>query len=149
MEKLESVLPASAERHLQAAGEVVSNHPVLSSVGAIGVGAAGIAVSPLMAIAGQGLVCIGLLVAGVSGYVNHRNYGTPFGTGSTFGLGMTAVGVLVYGSSFVLMGAGGVAVATGLGVGAYSGVKAIAGLRKPKLVMNEPLMLEGGGYESG
>ncbi|VGO14441.1 hypothetical protein PDESU_03002 [Pontiella desulfatans] len=82
--------------------------------------------------------------------MNHRNYGTPCGAGSTFGLGMAGVGVLVYGSSFVLMGAGGVAVATGLGLGAYSGVKAIAGMRQSKQIINhEPLLLEGGDNESG
>ena len=49
---------------------------------------------------------------------------------------------------YVVLGAGGLAVVGGVGLICYSGVKAIAGLRKPKrIIVQEPLLLEGGPAE--
>jgi hypothetical protein len=107
---LESMMPASAARHLQAVGDVFMNHPVFCSVGAIGVGAVGIALAPLLIVAGQSIMVLGGIVAGVSGYANHKSYNNEYGAGVKLGVGMLVAGAVVYGSSYVLLGASGLAV---------------------------------------
>ena len=149
MGELESMIPVRAVRPLQVVGEAISAHPVACSLGAIGAGVAGIAVAPLALVAGQTIMVLGGIVAGVSGYANSKTYNGEYDAGVKLGVNMLVAGAVVYGSSYVLLGAGGVAIAGGLGVGAYSGVKAIAGRRKLKrITVREPLLLEGG-YDAG
>ena len=134
------VIPASAVRHLQVAGMIVKDHPVACSLGAIGVGAAGIVVAPLAMAAGQGIMILGGIVAGVSGFANSN--GHDFDNGVKLGLGMLAAGAVVYGSGFVLLGAGGVSIAAGVGGTAYAGVKAITKAVKSNRRIVGPLLLE-------
>lgn len=140
--KLEQMVPAEVMKPLQVVRKAVDKHPVASALGSVGAGAAGIMLSPLAMTAGQGLAMVGGVLL-LLGFITKADFGLRYGTM------LLVTGIAVYGSGFVLMGAGGVAVATGLGLGAYSGVNAIAGLRRSKLVVTEPLLLEGGDYESG
>ena len=139
-------LPASAVRQLQATGVLVSNHPIACSLGAIGVGAAGIVLSPLAMAAGQSIMIVGGIVVGVSGYVASKYGGDELTIGMKLGAGILAAGAIVYGSGYVLLGVGGLSVASGIGLGAYAGVKAISRRSRAKrVVAGEPLLLTEGG----
>ncbi len=141
--KLESMVPVSAARHLQAIQSAIVEHPVASALGAVGVGAAGIAVFPLLLVAGQSIMVLGGIVAGVSGYLDSKSYDDEYAGGVRLGLQAVAVGALVYGSGYVLLGAGGLAVVGGVGLGGYAGVKAIMGRRSKQIITKVPLLLEG------
>jgi hypothetical protein len=135
------VLP-EAVKPLQVIREVVTKRPLTTALGSVGAGAAGIVLSPLAMTAGQGLAMVGAVLL-LLGFIAKADFGLRYG--ALF----LACGAALAGSSFVLMGAGGVAIATGLGLGAYSGVKAIANRRTKQIVITEPLLLEGGFNESG
>jgi len=141
--KLESMVPVSAARHLQAIQSAIVEHPVASALGAVGAGAAGIAVFPLLLVAGQSIMVLGGIVAGVSGYLDSKSCNDEYAGSVRLGLQALAVGALVYGSGYVLLGAGGLAVVGGVGLGGYAGVKAIMDRRNRRITISEPLLLEG------
>lgn len=143
-------IPSRSTEYLSVATGRVTNHPVLTSVGSIGVGAAGIAVSPLLMVAGQWLLGVGIGVAILSLVVDSLVDDEPCKGGVKLGLGIAAGGFITQGAGYIVLTAGVVTATAGVGLGAYTGLKAIAEHRKAKLIhMHEPLMLEGGNYEQG
>lgn len=137
---IEGMVSGKAVKPLQTAWEIVGNHPLTTALGTAGAGAAGIILSPMAMAAAQGVAMAGgaLLIFGAFAKADSAiRYG---------GL-LLVSGAVLAGSSFVLMGAGGVAVAAGIGLGAYSGVKAITNRRSRPITNNEPLLLEGGDNE--
>lgn len=153
---LEGMVPGRVIRPLQATLGVVLDHPAVFSVGSIGIGAAGIAVSPLVLSAGMAVMAVGVISVGLSAYGKSRSDGIYSdlpsdwaNVGMKLGLALLAVGALAYATGYVVLGAGGLAIVTGLGLGAYSGVKAITNRRQSQIIVSEPLLLEGGDNESG
>ena len=141
-EMLESMVPAGAVKPLQAIQTAIVKYPVASALGSVGAGAAGLILSPLAMAAGQGLVMAGGVLL-LFGLITKAEFGLKYGAL------LVVAGTCVYGSGYLLLGAGGVAVTAGIGLGCYSGVKAIVGMRKLKrITVKEPLLLEGG-YNAG
>ena len=142
------VIPASAVRHLQVAGEAFKKHSGSCSAIAIGAGVAGLVLAPLAMAAGQTIMVLGGIVALASGYAGTKYNDDELGSGVKLGVSLLGVGALVYGSSYVLLVAGGMSVVSGIGLGAYTGVKAISKVVKSnRRIVNGRLLLMEGKHE--
>jgi len=137
------MIPSVAVRPLEVAVGALKHHPVLCSMGAVGAGIAGFIVAPFVMAAGQIIMVLGGVVGGVSLF-SGANSGDPvFDDGVALGVKMLGAGAVVYGASYVLLGAAGLSVAGGVGL-AFTGAKAIAGVVKERrrLVQGDNLMGE-------
>ena len=141
---LDRMIPSVAVRPLEVAVGALKHHPVLCSMGAVGAGVAGFIVAPFVMAAGQIIMVLGGVVGGVSLF-SGANSGDPvFDDGVALGVKMLGAGAVVYGASYVLLGAAGLSVAGGVGLGAFTATKAIAGVVKERrrLVQGNNLMGE-------
>ncbi|MDF7826986.1 hypothetical protein P4B35_23380 [Pontiellaceae bacterium B12227] len=131
---------------LGAARGTIQNHPVLSSVGSIGIGAAGIVASPFLILAGQWIVGLGV-GAILLGYVAESALQDgQYKDGMKLGVRMVGAGAVVCGAGYALLGAGVVTALFGVGLGVFTGVKAYVGYRQMKQVLAaQPLLLTEGG----
>jgi hypothetical protein len=139
-------IPSRSARTLRVVTGTIMNRPVLGSVGSIGIGAAGIAVAPLLMVAGQWLVGIGVGTMLLSWAVDSVLDEAPCRGGVKLGLGIAASGIIVQGSGYVLLAAGVVTATAGVGLGTYTGVRAYLDYRQMKRVLAaQPLLLTEGG----
>jgi hypothetical protein len=117
----------------------------MSSIGAVGVGTGAILVAPLLMAAGQWMIGGGLVVAGISAYVNACVDEMDIEGGEKLGLMIAAYGAVVAGAGYVLLAVGGIAVAAGAGgcvlVGARMGIRYS---RMKRCEVKVPLLVEGG-----
>ena len=141
---LDRMIPSVAAGPLEVAVGALKHHPVLCSMGAVGAGVAGIMVAPFVMAAGQTIMVLGGVVGGVSVFAGANSGDPSFEEGVVLGVKMLGVGALVYGASYALLGAAGLSVAGGVGLGAFTGAKVIAGVVKERrrLVQGNNLMEE-------
>lgn len=144
MEIMDHKVPSKLAKPLSAVGQAVSTHPLLCSSGAIGVGAGALLAAPLVMAAGQSIMVVGGLIAGVSWLLGSDSYDPAFEDGMKLGVKIMGVGALVFGSSYLLLGVGGLSVVAGVGLGGFTGAKAItkAVKERRKLVKGDNLMEE-------
>lgn len=144
-EAVVSRMPVKAGRVLQAVGGTASRHPLMCSIGAVGIGAGCIAVAPMLLAAGQTLMSMGMLITIVSACLKDKVYEMDLEGGMKLGLGMAGVGALLYGTSYVLLILGGVSLIAGIGGGIYVGARtAVEWNRARQIIAAEPLLLDGG-----
>jgi hypothetical protein len=139
------------QQTLRVAAGTVKKYPLICSVAAIGVGAGCIAVAPALLAAGSVLMWVGAGIAVVSGWFKDEVYEVDLEGGVKLGLGMAGIGAVVYGSSYVLLAAGGISIAAGVGGCVYVGTRMGIQYRQMKRCeVKAPLLLKkGGSDESG
>ena len=141
---LDRMIPSVAARPLEVAVGALKHHPALCSMGAVGAGIAGFMVAPMVMVAGQSIMVLGGVVGGVSLFAGANSCDPVFDDGVALGVKMLGAGALVYGASYALLGAAGLSIAGGVGLGAFTATKAIAGVVKERrrLVQGNNLMTE-------
>ncbi len=82
-------------------------------------------VAPLVIVAGQAIMVLGGVVGGVSLFVGANSDDPAFDDGVGLGVKLIGAGALILGTGYVIAGVGGVAIVGGVGLGGYTGVKAI------------------------
>ena len=102
-------------------------------------------VSPLLILAGHWLGGLGVVVMLLSRLADTMDEMKPCRGGAKYGALMLGAGVLVTGAGYVVMAAGTLSVIFGVGLGAFTGVKAYVGHRQAKRIEEcESLLLKGG-----
>lgn len=127
---------------LRVAGGTVGTHPMLCSVGAIGIGTGAIFLAPLLMTAGHWLIGVGLIAAGISAYINAYVDEMDCPGGEKLGLMIAGGGAVLTGAGYVLLGAGAVSVAVGVGGCVYLGArKALEYRQMKRCEVKAPLLL--------
>jgi hypothetical protein len=99
-------------------------HPAVCSAVGIGAGTALLLLAPHLMTIGITLMAVGAAVAALSCYVMHEYCYPELGVGLKLGMALMAAGAIFYASSYVLMAVGGLSLVAGIGVGAYTGIRA-------------------------
>jgi len=141
-----TAMPPRSTRTVRAVAGTVANRPVLGSIASVGIGALGVALGPLLVVAGQWLAAMGVGAMLLGWLVDLMDETKPCRGGARYGAIMAGIGVLAIGAGYVVLAAGVVSTVFGVGLGAYTGVKAYVGYRRTqRLIVNEPLLISEGG----